>query len=246
MKRCYSLVGLIAILVFFSCSNGGGSKNSNEDSSALQGDTSVKPLVETLPGKILTPKEVVKYTAVATKSDTSALDQLKTTVDCSDVQAALLKMKLKDLNSGAGFEYYKFTSDQSASASFMGFSGSFAKNDLVVIQDYVKYVFLTCGGVKKRYGVGLRCFIHINTTNTKITGSLAAVAANVQLGKANATFELKSLGFAVGGDVIANGLSGQSDYNVDDFAKILVTYTNVLKTLTDSNTTLSMNPVELP
>lgn len=246
MKRIYLLVGLVAALFCFSCNNGGGTKTSNEDSTALQGDTAIKPLVETLPGKILTAKEVVKYTALATKSDTSALDQLKTSIDCQDVQTALSKMKLRDLSSGAEFDYYKFTSAQSASASFMGFSGSFAKNDLLVIQDYVKYKFLTCNGVKKRYGVGLRCFIHINTTNTKITGSLAAVAANVQLGKANATFELKSLGFAIGGDVIANGLSGQSDYNVDDFAKILVTYTNVLKTLADSNTNLSMDPVELP
>jgi hypothetical protein len=242
-KHHLSIFALLAFLLF---ANSCKQDSTNQDTSVAkdQSDSTKNELI----GKIVEKSAVLpKYIVhAAAKSKSNNLDVLVTATDnCADLENTLKKLTIGDLNSGSGYEYYKFTKDNSAGASFMGFGATLDNKHLLIIKDYVRYTFISCNGVKKRYGIGLRSYILINTTNTKITGSLANVAANVQLGKAQASYNMESLGFAVNGDQFAED-TGAGDFNVDNFSKVFVSYSNALKTLSDKNKDMKISAVELP
>lgn len=186
---------------------------------------------------------IVNYTSVAGQSPSANLLEELSTANPTSCPA--LPTKIIELNSGSGFEYYKFSSDQSAEAKAFGFGGTISKKELLIVRDYVRYKLVMCGTEEKKYGIGLRCFIHVKKLKGSLSATLANIAGSVQLDRGSAVFSLKSLGFGIGGDIIADGLSGQGDFNVENFAKVEVTFNNVLKTLKDSST-VSINPVELP
>jgi hypothetical protein len=152
--------------------------------------------------------------------------------------------KIEDLNSGAGFNLYKFTSDNQATAKAFGFDGSIGKNELLVIQDYVRYKNVTCNNQLKKFGIGLRCFIHVKSLKGKLAATLPGIAASVELSRAQGQFNLAALGFAFGGDSISD-LPTQGEYNVNNFGNLAIVFNNVLKTLKDGGN-VKIDPVELP
>ena len=161
--------------------------------------------------------------------------------DCPKLPTAI-----SQLNSGAGFKIFKFDQQSSAGAKALGFEGSIERKQMVLVQDYTRYTIIDCNGTKKKIGIGLRCIIHVVSRKGKVGyTSLTGIAANVELGKAKATYELYSLGFGMDGSVIAEGLNPQGDYTVENFGKLAVTFNNVLKTLNNSSKMI-INPVELP
>lgn len=241
MKKTLTLL-LVSAIGFTACNNAGKNNTSSGDTTTAAKDTvNVKEVFSKFAAKTVDATKVPKYELVKSGTrdlDSASVQQLKTTNN-GDCRA----LKLTDLNSGAEYNIYKFDQSMSASASAMGFTGSIGKNELVFIQDYIRYQI--CAKDNKRYGVGLRCYIHVTSFKGKLSySSLPAIAANVELNNARATFNLKSLGFAFDGSFL-QGTPVTGDYNVDDFGKLAVIFTNVAKLLNnDSKTTFS--PVELP
>ncbi|WP_288244469.1 hypothetical protein [uncultured Chryseobacterium sp.] len=233
MKKLVSVISIVLLL--FSC---------NEKSASFS-DEDFKSLVNSVKAKDIPADKIVKYETLANKSmnTTANVPELLTE---NKPECTNLPTTIAQLNSGAGFEMYKFTSDAAAEATAMGFTGSIGKKELLIIQDYRRYKIVNCDGIQKKIGIGLRCFIHVKQIKAKFGGSLPNIAASAQLDMASATFSLKSLGFGMNGSLIADGLGSQGDYNVDNFGKLAVTFNNVLKALDDDNTKISINPVELP
>lgn len=233
MKKLLSVLSIGLLL--FSCN----------DKSAGLSDRDFKSLVDSVKAKEIPKDKIIKYETLTAMSPETA-GKVPELLNENKPECANLPTAISQLNSGAGFEMYKFTSDASASASAMGFSGSIGKKEMLIIQDYVRYKLVDCDGAQKKIGIGLRCFIHVKSIKSKFGGSLPNIAASAQLDMASATFSLKSLGFGMDGSLIAEGLGSQGDYNVDNFGKLAITFNNVLKTLNASNTTISISPVELP
>lgn len=152
--------------------------------------------------------------------------------------------KIDSLNSGSGFSIYKFTSGSEASAKAFGFEGSIGKKELLVIEDYVRYRNVECNGVIKKVGIGLRCFVHVKSIKGKLGGTLASIAASVELAKASGEFNIVSLGFGIGGDVIGD-IPTQGEYDVTNFGNLAIVFNNVLKTLKNGGDVI-IDPVELP
>lgn len=239
MKLVFFLASIL--FAFTSCNSGGGEISSNSEDQNYSKEK-MDTFFTRLPGKELKKQNVISYKDISGQGPESKLDQLATDIitGCN-----VSPTKITDLNDGSGFEYYKFTSERSADAKLLGFTGSLSTNEILIIRDYVRYALVDCGTEKKRYGIGLRCFLQVKKLKGSVSATLPNIAASVQLNRGTAIYSLKSLGFAVGGDVLADGLSGQSDYNVDNFAKIEMTFNNVLKSLSDSSK-IKFSPVELP
>ncbi|MFV8343579.1 hypothetical protein [Flavobacterium sp. XS2P39] len=232
----------ISAFLFTSCKDRNQSLSNEKPVTLEITDKDFSNVFATIKGVQLDDSKVVRYNEITGKDEASLIPQLVTEpLGCTALPTAITQ-----LNSGSGYEYYKFTQEGSAEASFMGFGGSIGKKEMLLIQDYVRYQEVTCNGVKKRVGIGLRCYIHVKGIKASFKGSYADIAANAQLSNMSANFSLKSLGFAIQGDLIADGLAGENDYNVDNFGKIAITFTNVLKTLNNNNTGLVVSPVELP
>lgn len=241
MKKILTLI-LVSAVGFTSCHNAGKNSNLSVNTIDLGGDTvNVKEVFNKFAAKTIETGKVPKYEVVkgGTRALGSGVEQLKT----DNTSSCPVLTKLIELNSGAEYNVYKFDQSMQAGLQAMGFNGSLSKHELLFVEDYVRYKI--CNQDHKRYGIGLRCFIHVTSVKGKLSySSLPAIAANVELNNAKATFNIKSLGFAFDGSLLA-GTPVTGDYNVDDFGKLAVIFTNVAKLLTDDSK-ISFSPVELP
>jgi hypothetical protein len=241
MKQIGFLLMMTLILFVLSCNNEQGNNSISEldqeisDSAFVNGVKSLKSVeaYDTTPFKKVSAQGSATLPLLVQDNPTIA-------ATCPSE----MPQKIGDLNSGAGFNVYKFTSDKEASAKAFGFEGSIGKKELLVIEDYVRYKNVTCNGQVKKFGIGLRCFIHISSIKGKLAGSLTGIAASVELAKAQGQFNLASLGFGFGGDVVGE-LPTQGSYDVDNFGNLAVVFNNLLKTLKDSSN-INIDPVELP
>jgi hypothetical protein len=237
----------IAVILFSACNNSEKTSGRNQGSDSLTevSDADFNEIVQSSDAKILTDTGI-KYETVTAQGP--ARSQLITLIaeEGSLAGCSALPTSIGHLNSGSRFDLYKFTQSMSAEAGYMGFKGSIGKKELLIVQDYVRFKNVECNGDTKRVGIGLRCFIHVKGIKSRIEGSLPTIAANVQLDRASATFSLVSLGFGIGGDQIVEGLPVQGEYNVENFGKVETAFYNVLKTLKNDNSTLTIDPVELP
>jgi hypothetical protein len=234
------VLNLFICTVLFACNN----SSSTVDSGAEEfNEAKMNSFYKELNAKELKPDQIIKYKSFATAGLTGdKLDQLAT---ANEGTCSAFPTSLSSINSESGFDYYKYTSDKQADAKFMGFGGTIGKNELVIVRDYVRFQLVPCGSDTKKIGIGLRCFVHVKKLKGSISASLANIAGSVQLNRGEASFSIHSLGFAIGGDLIAEGLVGQSDFNVDNFAKVETTYANVIKLLKDDSP-IRISPVELP
>jgi len=241
MKNILTLI-LVSAVGLTACNQAGKTGANPSDSTASAIDTvNVKTVFDQFAAKKVDVTKIPKYTVAkgGTRDVGSGVQQL-TTVNSGTCPVLT---KITDLNSGSEFNIYKFDQSMSAGLQAMGFNGSLSKNELLFVEDYVRYKI--CDQDHKRYGIGLRCFIHVKSFKGKLSyASLPAIAANVELNNAKATFNIKSLGFAFDGSLLS-GSPVTGDYNVDDFGKLAVIFTNVAKLLTDDSK-LSFSPVELP
>lgn len=237
---------LITILIaFFSFAIIGCSNLKNEASQSEElTDQDLKAIYDSASGTTLKPDAVPKYEeSKSTLTNKSQDFSILTSVVPS---TCILPTSIGSLNSGVDFKIYKFDQSLNASAAAMGFSGSIDKKQMLFVQDFVRYDYIECNGKKQKVGIGLRCFIYVTSFKGKLGyTTLPGIAANVELGRAKASFELKALGFGVDGSVLAEGLQPQGDYTVENFGKLAVVFNNVLKLL-NSNSTMTIKPVEFP
>jgi len=242
MKKLLILSTAFLGLFFASCNNNPATTETPKSDTLSEQE--VKSVYDSATGKTLGNDTIPKYkgqkNTIAGKADN--FEVLTTDIPATCV----LPTKIGDLNGGVDFKIYKFDQSASASASAMGFSGEIGKKEMLFIQDFTRYDYITCDGKKTKVGIGLRCFIHVTSFKGKLAySSLPGIAANVQLERAKCSFELKALGFGIDGSVLAEGLQAQGDYNVENFGKLAVVFNNVLKLL-NSNSTMVIKPVELP
>lgn len=195
-------------------------------------------------GETLSAGTLSKYTDAKTLETKGPGDLA--VLETPEVAGCVYPTRIVQLGSGTELKLYKFDKNMSASASAMGFSGEIGKKQMLFIQDYIRYGMVDCKGVKKKVGIGLRCYIHVTSFKGKVGYTqLPGIAANVELGNAECSFELKSLGFGIDGSVLAEGLNPQGEYNVENFAKVSATFSNVLKLL-NNNSAMEIHPVDLP
>jgi len=189
--------------------------------------------------------DTIPHVILSKSLDTKAENDLKILTN-ETVPGCSLPTRIADLRSGVEIKLYKFDKNTKASASAMGFSGEIGKNQMVFIQDYIRYGFIECNGKKEKLGIGLRCFIHITEFKGKVGyNKLPGVAANVELGNAECSYDLRALGFAIEGSTLADGLNPQGEYNVENFGKLAATFNNVLREL-NSTSEMKIDPVQLP
>jgi hypothetical protein len=163
-----------------------------------------------------------------------------------DISNCNLPTQISNLNQGSNIKIFKFDSKKQAEAKLFGFGGSIGKNEMLLIQEFARYGTFSCDGKREKFGIGLRCFIHIKSIKSKLDiDKLSAVAAHVELGNLNATYELISVGFPMEGDMLVQNLPPIGDYNVDNFGKLSATFQNILKTL-NSNNNMPIEPVSMP
>lgn len=233
------IIASVLALFFYSCNQHTNDKLpiSNDEIS----DTAFQNLFQASQAKLLKDTTVHYQKIVAqAASNLSSLINVENLSNCTG-----LPRTIADLIGGTEFNVYKFDKSTSASANLMGFEGNIGKKEMVFIQDYIRFKNVECDGGTKRIGIGLRCFIHVKSIKGKIGAKLSNIAASIELDRAQGTFNLKSLGFGIDGSVLAEGLSTQGDYNVENFGKLAVTFNNVLKLLNGSST-MAIQPVELP
>lgn len=176
------------------------------------------------------------------KSNKITLPELQT----NTLNNCVIPNRINQLLGGTSIKLYKFDKNNSASANAFGFTGEIGKKQMLFVQDYLRYDYINCGNQKKKVGIGLRCYIFVSDFKGKVGyNNLPGVAANVELNNAQCSYELKSLGFAIDGSVLAEGLNPEGEYNVENFGKLAATFNNVLKLLNGSNP-MDIRPVELP
>lgn len=122
---------------------------------------------------------------------------------------------LDDLNSGFQYRYYLFTGETKSAMQAFGItdvSADFETQYLII--DYIQFKDCKCSGIPNtRYAVGLRSELRISKMNIKSdfngVGSLASLAANVELGNAEVSFSLKTIGItgAKAREIIPGGVS---------------------------------------
>lgn len=120
----------------------------NEKSTSFN-DEDFKSLVNSVKAKDIPTDKIIKYETLTAMS-VEAADKIPELLNEKKPECTNLPTTIGQLNSGAGFEMYKFTSDASASASAMGFTGSIGKKELLIIQDYVRYKIVNCDGAQKK------------------------------------------------------------------------------------------------
>lgn len=237
-------ISLIAVCsILFSCNNNAGTPAVSEPAEITDKDFDAG--VQQLKG-VESKDTSISYKKIAAQGGSQRLASLVMPEGPVDALTgcSTTPTKIEQLNSGSGFYIYKFTSSNSASAKAFGFEGSIGRKELLIIQDYVRYQNVTCDGKTKKVGIGLRCFIHVKSIKGKLGGALSSIAASVELDRASGEFNIVSLGFGIGGDVVGD-LPTQGEYNVDNFGSLAIVFNNVLKTLKD-NGTVTINPIELP
>lgn len=107
---------------------------------------------------------------------------------------------LRDLNSGLNYKYFLFDGSMHATMQAFGMAdGNLTEDTQILVIDYLQYKDCTCDGLPTiRYAVGLRTelkFVKLHhKTDFQGVGSLASIAAQVQLGQSKITFSLKSIG----------------------------------------------------
>lgn len=236
------------VLLFVSCNNASTStEGSDYDTAYATPDTTnvanFDPQVyemyatfEEAEGKVLTGT-IPEY-------EVSNEDQkLPSLITDEDPACAPFPKTIAELNSGSDMFITKYNTDLMAAAKAMGYSAEIGKRDILFIQDYVRY---TDCGENTRVGIGLRCYIHVKNIKGRLSlDKISQVGAMVEAGKAKADFKLKSLGFAIDGSVLVEGLQNQGEYNSEVAGKLTQVYNNVLKLLNASNP-MPVRPVKLP
>lgn len=178
---------------------------------------------------------------LAFKSNKSNIKEL-----VEDMPTCNLPNQISGLIQGSNIKIFKFDSNMQAEAKLFGFGGSIGRNEMLIVQEYARYGTFSCDGKRDKFGIGLRCMIHIKAIKSKIDiDKLSSVAAHVELGNLNATYELISVGFPMEGIILAQNLPAIGDYNVDNFSKLKESFENILKTL-NSNNNMPIEPVSMP
>lgn len=174
------------------------------------------------------------------------VDNLIDTVRCK----YKIPQVLSDLNSGFQYRYYLFSGKSVASMQAFGITD--INTDIerqYLIIDYLQYKDCKCSNLPDiRYAVGLRSELKISNSSSDIDfngiGSLANLAAKVQLGQTEVNFSLKTI-----------GLTGyESRFNIPQGVSFDVTtykdFQNAIEflkeKLDDSDTTLIIHPEIIP
>ncbi|WP_164111993.1 MULTISPECIES: hypothetical protein [Sphingobacterium] len=144
--------------------------------------------------------------------------------------------QINQLRDGTMLKYFKFNKNNSAGAKAFGFGGEIGKKELLIVHEFARYGSFPCDGKNEKYGIGLRCLIHIKSIKSKVNlDKLSTIAANVELGNIAASYALISLGFPMQGEDLANGTQPTGEYNIENYVKLTATFSKMMGQLNDDN-----------
>ncbi|WP_313418803.1 hypothetical protein [Sphingobacterium multivorum] len=169
---------------------------------------------------------------------------IKEVINSTEPQCTIPK-HIDQLRQSSKLKVFKFNNTMNAEAKLFGFGGNIGKKEMVIVQEFARYGTFPCSGVREKYGIGLRCFIHIKAINSKVNiEKLSSIAANVELGNLTATYELVSVGFPIQGKDLAEGTQSIGDYNVQNYAKLSESFSKIMAQLNDDNK-MVLDPVSM-
>ena len=231
------------LLTMFSCNNGGNKNSSNEQITDQEFKSIVANLNNSLKAENVNDIPKYSYEVTAGPEDKSTPGRVLTTPIVPDCP---IPTKFSELNNG-GYHYYTYDKDASASASAMGFTGSLGKHEILIVKDYTAYKTVSCNGSDKKYGIGVRCFIHVKSINGKLSySSLPSIAANVQLNNAEAEYNFVWLGMNIGGKLVVGDKPIEGAFNVENFANQAIIFDNIVSKIDSKDSTIPISPVLLP
>jgi|GEM_PF-6174948 hypothetical protein len=148
----------------------------------------------------------------------------------------------EDLTSGIRYSAHYLEESDSESLSAFGYvSGSHTGTKSIIIVDFILYKDVLCTNdqshltFKYRYAVGARLLLTIHTSKGKVNISLAEIAAQVELNKAEVSYSLHTIGIT-GGTVVdtiaplaTTILSG--DFDVTGYTNILKAVDNIIQVI---------------
>lgn len=240
MKKSILFFGLGAMILIQSC----GEKPAI-DSATLLNESQIEDVFKAMDGVVVGVDSIPIYKSIAELQGKSGIpvERLVTDLDsyCN------VPEKASDLNSGTDIKIYKFDYNASKNAAAMGFTGKIKKGEILLVEDCFRYSTVLCNGKTKKLGVGLRCFIVVSGLKGELAiASLAGIASSVELYRAKAKFEVKSLGTGIDGELLAQNLkSPTGEYNVDNFTQLALTFNNMLTMLENKNFETKIRPVLL-
>ncbi|HLV50541.1 MAG TPA: hypothetical protein VKY44_01135 [Flavobacterium sp.] len=152
--------------------------------------------------------------------------------------------QLKDLSSFKKF-YYEINKNQNINSSILSVFGLKRNQDQkMIVVDYVEYKDLYCNQTTSRFGVGARLSISIKSEQNGLTLSTPTkIAAAVEMGYAEASYELEVLGFRVPSVKKDLAEIGSSSFDVETYLKLTEIISKIINSMSED---MEINPVLLP
>ena len=194
-----------------------------------------------------THKNEVQKTDSAFKAMQKLLDSLMraktkiTSFDCRNAEATkpLFLGNLNTIHSNV----FDVTNSVGVKLDLFGISGVKDKNDILIQANFFIFKdFICADNTDTRALVGMTLYLHISNLKMSLTTkSLPNISAAVQLGKANASYQLRFYGLTE--SINFKDLPSIGDLNVDNYSKILSAWDKI-KDAFDKNSPI--DPVIIP
>lgn len=150
------------------------------------------------------------------------------------------------LTDGMQIKNHQFTSSSNIDLKLLGWLGpKMERKEVLIMTDYIQTKNVACSDDKIRtYGIGVRMFIHVKKRKRKVNLELPKLAANVELNRAQATFELKTIGIV--GDKIREALPKNSEFNVENYSNVVKAVDNIIRLIKDNGDGVTITPQFIP
>ena len=154
--------------------------------------------------------------------------------------------QMKDLTDGLEVRHVYFNKDSNVDLTLFGWLGPKLENKQVLIMsDFLQHKNTLCtDGKVRKYGVGVRMFLFVSKKRKKVSLELPKLAANVELNRAKATYELKTLGLV--GDKVLDALPKSGEFNVENYANVIKAVDNIIRLAKDNTDGVIITPQLIP
>lgn len=153
---------------------------------------------------------------------------------------------VKDLSSGMQKLFYHVTKKNGLSLKIFGVGGmQLGKRETMLIVDFIQYKDKRCEKDYIRFGVGARLFLHIKKVHRGVSiTELPQLAAAVEGGKAEVTFQIKTIG--VTGDRVNEAMPNAGKFDVEAYSEVSNAVDRIQALTRDNVDGVIIDPQEIP
>lgn len=150
------------------------------------------------------------------------------------------------LSSGMQKLFYHVTRQNGLSLKLFGMgSMQLGKRETMLIVDFIQYKDKRCEEDYIRFGVGARLFLHIKKVRRGVSiTELPQLAAAVEGGKAEVTFQIKTIG--VTGDRVNEALPRAGKFDVEAYSEVTNAVDRIQALTRDNIDGVVIDPQEIP